>query len=242
MKNVSIHLTLTKKWTWLDNKAIKIWIDNSLDLGWKKEDIIFITNFPYEYNGVKSMLVDEANLSWFRPGSIKTCEVSRFLNRDQNNKTVYWIHDPDAYQLNTITENELELDNFDVGFTTYGWQPRWCLGSFFAKTKAKDIFTLIRNKVFETGIDDERTLVKLTDENYQNINSRIKTMNVTYNFGQRYIPTNYALATKPIKVVHFRPQSRGLDNIAQFFYGKNELGIPLASDRLKKIFKYHRMM
>lgn len=27
----------------------KIQIENSLKLGWKKEDILLVTNFPYEY-------------------------------------------------------------------------------------------------------------------------------------------------------------------------------------------------
>lgn len=242
MKNVSIYITPTKQYGRETDKSIKIWIDNSYDLGWKKEDIIFINNFPYEYNGIKSTIVDESNFCPFRPGSTKTCEVTRLLEGDPRDKTIFWVHDPDAYQLNPITEEELELDNFDVGFTTYGWSPKWCLGSYFAKKSSKDIFDAIKETIYEIQNEDERALRKLTRENYKNINSRIKTMNITYNFGQRHIPINYDLASKPIKVLHFRPEYRGLDNIAQFVYGKNRLGIPLMSNRLKKIFKYHRMI
>lgn len=241
MKNVSIHITPTKKWSRETAKSFKIWIDNSLDLGWKKEDIIFITNFPYEYNGIKSTIVDEANFCPFRPGSSKTCEVTRFLANVPNDNTIYWIHDSDAYQDNVITEKELELDDYDVGFTTYGWSPKWCLGSYFAKKASKDIFDDIKKVTYRIRDEDERAIFRLTKVNYNNINSRIKAMNITYNFGQRKIPINYELATKPLKVLHFRPQSQGFDNIGQFIYGKNRLNMPLMSKRLARIFKYHRM-
>jgi hypothetical protein len=87
--------------------------------------------------------------------------------------------------------------------------------------------------------EDERALVKLTKENFNNINSRIKTLNITYNFGQRNIPVNYKLADKPIRVVHFRPKYFQFDNIGQFMYGKNELNKVLMSDRLIRIFNEH---
>ena len=45
-----------------ENKmAVKIQIDNSLSLGWKPKDIMLVTNFDYEYKGVKSIIVGDEN-------------------------------------------------------------------------------------------------------------------------------------------------------------------------------------
>ena len=240
MKNLSIYITPLKRYTQEAETSIRIWIDNSLDLGWKKEDILFVNNFPYQYNGIKSIVVDEDSFCPFRPGSTKTCTVADLLEREfMKDGEIYWVHDPDAYQMNIITEKELELDKVDVGFTTYGWSPKWCLGSYFLKNSAKDIFQWIKNTVYEYFTEDERALVHLTKNNFNNINDRIKTLNITYNFGQRNIPINYELATKPIKVVHFRPKYFQFDNIGQFMYGKNELGIPIMNERLIRIFHKH---
>lgn len=239
MKNLSVYITPSKEYGPITDASIRIWIDNSLELGWKKEDILFINNFPFEHSGVKSIVVDESSFCPFRPGSTKTCAVADLLEQGFMGDDIYWIHDPDAYQLNTISESELELDGKDVGFTTYGWSQKWCLGSYFLKKEAKDIFKWIKDTIYEIHNEDERALVKLTRENFNNINNRIKTMNITYQIGQRYIPINYELATKPLKVLHFRPQYRGLDNLATFMYGKNELGMPLMSERLIKIFHHH---
>ncbi len=238
MKNLSVYLTPAKKYSEEADASIKIWIDNSLDLGWKKEDIIFINNFPYEYNGIKSVVIDEASFCPFRPGSSKTCAIADLLQQGFMEKDIYWVHDPDAYQLNPIIKSELKLDK-DVGFTTYGWSPKWNLGSFFLKDSAKDIFKWIKDTIYEIQNEDERALVKLTHENFNGINDRIKTMNITYQIGQRQIPVNYKLATKPLKVLHFRPHNKGLDNLATFMYGKNDLGFPLMNERLIKIFHYH---
>lgn len=240
MKNLSIYITPLKKYNDETLTSIRIWIDNSLDLGWKKNDILFINNFPFEYNGVKSIVVDESSFCPFRPGSTKTCAVADLLERGFMKKgEVYWVHDPDAYQMNVITEKELELGGVDVGWTTYGWSPKWCLGSYFLKDSSKDIFKWIKDTIYEYKAEDERALVKLTKENFNDINSRIKTLNITYNFGQRNIPINYKLADKPIRVVHFRPKYFQFDNIAQFMHGKNELNKVLMSDRLIKIFHRH---
>jgi len=239
MKNLSVYITPVKKYSQEADTSIRIWIDNSLDLGWKKENIIFINNFPYEYNGIKSTVIDESVFCPFRPGSSKTCATAYLLEQGFMGKDIYWVHDPDAYQLNIITESELDLNNADAGFTTYGWSNKWSLGSYFLKDTACDIFKRIKDTIYEIQNEDERALVKLTSENFNGINDRIKTMNITYNFGQRQIPVNYKLATKPLKVVHFRPQNGRLNNLAAFMYGKNELGIPLMNKRLIKIFQYH---
>jgi|SRR3989344_9405506 len=224
---------------------VKIQIDNSFDLGWKKEDILLVTNFDYEYNGVKSLVVDDNNFCPFDPLSTKTVTVSYLLSKGYlKNQELYWAHDFDAYQDNVITETELELSATDIGFTDYGWRPKWCLGSYFFKESSKDIFELIKNTAYKHKITDERALALLTSENTNNLNERIERLNITYNFGMRNVGFNYKIATKPLKVLHFHPHYTYKDNLPDtplncFMYGKNELNMPLMSERLIKIFHHH---
>jgi hypothetical protein len=64
MKNLLIYINPAKSFineAWKDENDIlaKIQIDNSLEMGCKKEDIILVTNFEYEYRGVKSIVVSD---------------------------------------------------------------------------------------------------------------------------------------------------------------------------------------
>ncbi len=218
---------------------VKIQIDNSLELGWKKEDILLVTNFEYEYNGIKSMVVDGINFCYFRPLSTKTVTVAYLLEKGMINKgELYWVHDFDAYQLEPITEEEIGLDEEEMqaGFMDYGWSTKWCLGSYFFKDSAKNIFKSIKDTIYQYKIEDERALVALTRKNINNINDWYKKLNITYGFGMRNVASNYEKAIKPLKVIHFHPWHRGVKTLDIFMYGKNEMKIPLMTDRLIKIF------
>ena len=59
MKNLLVYVSPNKQFDDEHKILAKIQIDNSLDLGWKKEDIILATNFDYEYRGIKSVIVDD---------------------------------------------------------------------------------------------------------------------------------------------------------------------------------------
>ena len=222
----------------------KIQIDNIFDLGGKKEDILLITNFDYQYNGVKSLVVDDNNYCSFSPISTKTPTVVYLIAKGILKKEeLYFVHDFDAYQLNAIKESELELGTADVGFTDYGWSEKWCLGSYFLKSSALDIFQWIKDAMYKYQVNEERVLLMLTRSNTNNINERYKRLNITYNLGKKQVGYNYKIATKPLKVLHFHPyyKDRKLPetNLECFMYGKNELNMPLMTERLIKIFHHH---
>jgi len=247
MKNLLVYINPHKHFD-ADGKRyrhnstlVKIQIDNSLDLGWKKEDILLITNFPFSYNGVKATVLEGDLYCPFRPLSTKTLTVSYLLEKGMVEKGhVYWVHDFDAYQVHPFRESELSLDNAHVGFTDYGWSPKWCMGSYFFNSEAKDLFGWIKETIYTHEAEDERALSSLTKNNTNNINDSIKKLNITYNFGMRNIGGNYEIADKPLKVLHFHPYYK--DNrlpdttLNCFMYGKNELNMPLMSERLIKIF------
>ena len=53
-----IYNKLTDNVRWSDEElfnSFKAQIDNSIERGWKKEDIIIGTNFDFEYKGIKNI-------------------------------------------------------------------------------------------------------------------------------------------------------------------------------------------
>lgn len=236
IKNLLVYVTPDKKFNAECSLLAKVQIDNALNLG-QKDDIILVTNFPYEYNGVESIIVTNDNYCAVRPRSIKTSIISHLIDQGIVEKgKIYWNHDFDAFQNNLIEESELGLEAVDIGLTDYGWKSRWCMGSFFFKDNAKDIFKLTKEIIFK-DVEDEAAMTELTEKNINNINERTRRLNITYNYGMKRIDKNYKIATKPVKVLHFHPSKPRLLDI--FMYGKSEIGIPLMSDRLREIFSHH---
>lgn len=246
MKNLIVYIHPAKKLIKDYGVLAKIQIDNSLGLGWKKEDIIFVTNFPWEYNGVKAIVVGTEHYCAVRPRSIKTAIVPFLIEAGIIEKgKIYWNHDFDAYQLNFIDEAELGLDDVDAGLTDYGWKQRWCMGSFFVKSSSKDIFEKALEIIYK-NIEDERVMVDLTGN--PTIGKRCKRLNITYNFGMRYVESNWEKAIKPLRIVHFHPRYKIVYPEPNYYWvwtwdvfvnGKNSLNMPLIDKRLLKIFNNH---
>jgi hypothetical protein len=243
--------------------SIKIQIDNILDLGWKKEDIILATNFPYEYNGVKSLLASNDN---YCPdispcASIINVIVELFERKLIQKGELYWYHDNDLYQLYKITESELNLGKADIGLVEWGTPRKLSCGSIFFKAGAEDIFRLIKEIMYKYRVNEQIALnavctnnllwatssprdagerfVPLDLEGAENIPQRVKKLNVRYDSETDSIRWNYPLATKPIKVAHFHFKSDlSLDSA---MYGKNSLKKVLLPERLIKIFHRHQV-
>jgi hypothetical protein len=219
MKNLLIYISPEKKFNAENEAYIKIQIDNSLHY-WYKEDILLATNFPYEYLGVKSLVVPDSLFSKISRCAIKI-NVICYLLENKLIDDIAWFHDTEAWQiapLNLMLEKEL-------GLTDYGWSDKWNGGSMFFKPTALDIFKLWRDKINKLGLDDERSLMDLTRRNYKDINSRIQRMNITYNIGKRRINENFSRADKPLKVLHFHPYRENLLNKFE----------PLLPDNLKSL-------
>lgn len=246
MKNLLIYTGPDKKFSEEDSILAKIQIDNSLDLGWKKEDILLTTDFPYEYNGVRSLVVADGLYYDFDKNANKSTVIIYLLNQGIiKPRELYWCHDFDAFQNFFFDEAELGLYGFDLGLTHYSYKPQWQFASLFLRESAKDIFELldstIRAKPYLSR-NNEKTLTHLIADNAIE-SSRYKRMNVTYSVAKRYIETIYEEAIKPLRVLHFRPSDKDAlmthTALEMFMYGKNRLKIPLMSDRLIKIFTRH---
>ena len=228
MKNLLIWVSDKKRFNEEASVLVKIQIDNSLRLGWHPEDFLLVTNFPYEYNGVKATLTKDENYCAVRPRSINTATIPALIDEGIiEDGYIYWDHDMDAYQLQPIDDEELGLDGFDAGLTNYGWKPRLCMGSFFVKVSSKDIFEKAKPIIY-SDVEDEDAVADILGADSA-LAERVKMMNITYNLGMRRVPENIERATKPIKIAHFHPNRPGLLEIFK----------PLMPYELVKIFAKH---
>lgn len=246
MKNLLIYTGPRKRFSDEDLILAKIQIDNSFDLGWKKDDILLVTDFDFKYNGVKSLVI-KGNI--FYPFDIKASKIpvivfllkKGLIEPDK----LFWCHDLDAYENFRIDEHELGLEQFDLGLTHYFYKPEWQCGSLFFKSGARDILELIdkttRKRPYNSR-NNEKTLTWLIKHNAID-EKRYKKLNTTYNLMKRSLDITFGAALKPLKVLHFRPSDKDIlmpdTALNMFMYGNNILNLPLMSKRLIKIFKYH---
>lgn len=200
MKNLLIYISPDKKFNDENKAYIEIQIENSLRY-WKLDDIMVVTNFPYEYMGVSAVVVPDSLYSGKK--SICIIKVNTIVYLLENNILTVpaWFHDTEAWQIECIN---IEIDK-KLLLTDYGWDKKWNGGSFFFKPEALHIFKLWQHKINETGKDDEKALMLLTESNTCGVNEDIRRLNITYNIGKRNIVSNLKKADKPIQVLHFHP-------------------------------------
>jgi len=231
MKNLLIFINPIKNFYAWYEALCKIQIENSLLLGWKKEDILLVTNFDYEYGGIKSLVVNDSLYCVPRRRASKI-NVIYYLLDNEIIKDLCWFHDFDAYQLQPFTEIESEIDGLDIAMTDYGWCTRSNTASFFFKPGAKDIMGRVRDTVYRYRTNEETSLDVLIRRNMNNINNRYKKLNCTYSLGGKRLSDHLLSlekAIKPLKVININPRS------GEFF----ERYRPFMSNELLSIFKRH---
>lgn len=239
MKNLLIYINPRKDFDEETKTLVKVQIDSSLSLGWKRQDLMLLTNFPYEYGGIDAMVVPDDLFCDFSLTQAKINGIVFLFEHDLIRDEIYYCHDFDHYQLVFIPESEIQekLGSADMGLTDYGRIPRWHTAGIFFKKGAEDIFKLLQETVYKDKIhNEEDALFMLTENNTNGIADRVQKLNCTYNYQQFNIRSTYPMADKPIRAVHFHPDWETIDI---FFYGKNKINTPLAGERLIKIFREH---
>ena len=232
VKNLMTFINPSKEFGKDYESLVKIQIDNANLLGWKSEDVMLVTNFPYEYGGIKAIEVpDSCYFAHRKRGSKLTTICYMFDNGLIADEC--WFHDFDAHQLQPFAEGEPDLEGKDAGFTTYGlgdYLVYWNSGSFFFKPATRDIFNWMKHVMYRYNCNDEQALNILTRRNENNINSRYKMLNCTYNLCRlRNTVDTYNIAVKPIRVLHFHPKMQKVYNECK----------PLMSKELLEIFEKH---
>lgn len=205
MKNLLIYINpVDKKFSKEHEELTKMQIDNSLELGWSPDNILLVTNFPFEYGGVKSIIVDNYEV-FDQNRSTKIPAINELFARGiiKENET-YWFHDHDAFQLVPF---DVTLDK-DAGFINHGWSKKWNAGSFFFKKGAQDIFIWIWEYMNMRNTNEQDALTSMWQENINDINDRYKLMNIAYNVNIYYIDRNLKRSELPVKVAHFHPHKK----------------------------------
>lgn len=232
----------------------KVQIENSLALGWRREDILLVTNFEFQYGETKAIVLLDVDFFERKPQVSKINAIIKlFEHRMIKKNETYWFHDLDAFQLEPITEDEIGILNNEIALTDFGGgkyfggQDRWSTGVIFFRSGSKDIFDRIKALAYEKRIDEEEALGLLVI-NDSKIRKRVKKINNTFNFIGYKLRFVYEKSIKPLKVVHFHPLvgkkrlgESGEKNALKFFKGENQLNTPLITDRVVKILKYHRI-
>lgn len=224
---------------------VKVQIENSLELGWKPEDILLFTNFDYEYGIIKANVLTDVDFFEHKPQATKINTIVKLFDKGLIKKgELYWHHDLDVFQLEPITDSEINLPEDSIALTDYGRVARWNTGTLFFKSGSKDIFERIKEEVYKQNTDEEHALGTLTRDD-RDISKRVIKINKTYNFTPYNLRSCYKMADKPLKIVHFHPlgpiMKLGVPRALDFYMGENKLHIPLITGRLLRIFKFHRI-
>jgi len=236
MKNLLIYVSPEKEFNDDHKRLVKLQIDNSISLGWKIEDIVLVTNFEYEYRGVKSTVIsDNAYCKFFYP-TTKLYSIVELFEKVLIEDELYWYHDFDCYELNNIIEEEVkeEMGDCVIGVSNYCQRPRLCSASMFFNNKAKNIFEWLKGECARDRINEERALMRAYYGKDESLSKQIKMVNTTYAFHKFNIVPTYKTTKKPIRVAHFHLTP---DKYEFYVEGKNKLKMSLIPERLIKIFK-----
>ena len=206
---------------------IKIQIDNGSDFGWDSTNTLFFTNFPYEYNGMKSIEIPDIYQGGNDPKSNKVPVIAWAIENGYISDGVYWFHENDAFQEKHI---ELDIDPGELAISRY--KPKigvWQCGSYFFRPS--NLFRRWADRMRDTKKSsfDAMVLSRMVDRG--EVAPPIE-LDVLYNLTERFLRRDYREGD-PF-VLHFHPHLH-----LNAFKGENKSGKKIISDRLLAIFEKH---
>lgn len=179
---------------------LKAQIENSLELGWRPEQLIFLSNFDFEFMGVQLQKIDLNAFCW--TGSKMFGLKWLFDNNRFPAGEIVWAKDLDTWQNIWFDAPDIR----DVGATYYS-RPKFNCGSVFWGPGSQDIISEVVKRLEENKeIKEEPVLNKMFKSN--DYKDRVTVLNTTYNVGCSGFVPRYERATKPIKVCHFHPTNK----------------------------------
>ncbi len=235
MKNLLTFVSPDRDFNDEHKMLARIQIDNSLSLGWKRWNMMLVTNFPYEYKGVKSIVIGDENYCDFHYPASKIYAIVNLFKEGFIEEDLYWYHDFDCYQLVPFAEEEPELESADMGLTNYGRMPRLCSASMFFKNTAADLFERLKEEVDRTKKDEEMGIARMIHAD-DTLSERVRLLNITWAFHKFNLRSCIKIVDKPIRTTHFHATP---DKYDFFVRGNNKLNMPLIPERLVNIFHQH---
>jgi hypothetical protein len=178
--------------------ALKAQIENSLDLGWRREDIVILANFDFEFMDVRTLKSDRMN-EFCLTGS-KCFGVLWYLTTIQTNGVV-WAHDLDAWQNAWFDPPAFR----DAGVTHYS-RPKINGGSIFWRKSGTDLLQEVVDLIVEEQRDREEPALDQTLRGRED--DRVTVLDNTYNVGCSGFVPRFENAMRPVRVCHFHPDNR----------------------------------
>ena len=175
---------------------VKAQIENSIELGWHKEDIVIVANFNFEFMGVKTI---KTKLNNFCQTGSKIFALYWYMKNGIINDVI-WSHDLDAWASVPFGCPDFEKD---VGGTQYN-NFKWNGGSTFWTPRSFDIVEEILRRLVEGKEPKEEPTLNRVFKSKE-YRDRISVVNHTYNVGcSGYVP-RFKKSLLPIRVCHFHP-------------------------------------
>lgn len=209
-------------------QILRCQIDNCLDLGWSTDEIVVMSNFEFEYNGVKTII---SKLNEFCATGSKMFGLRAFLE-NTDYKGIMWSHDLDVWENIKLVEPEFK----DIGIAQYS-NGKYNGGSLFWRIpESSNIIARICKDIEEGNLEREEPTLNtvLKSKEYKN---RVTVVNNTYNVGCSGYAVRFMKSEKPLKVCHFHSDNR----IAWETHAldRNELGEVGITVRLERIIRKH---
>ena len=211
---------------------LKSQIENMLQIGWLRENIIFLSNFDFEFMDIKAEKIKFNN---FCLSGSKMWGMQFLFDNDRVDDII-WSSDADCWQ-----NIWFDCPSFsgDVGACTYS-NPKWNGGSIFWKPSSKDIVDEVVGKLEQyKALKEEPLLNKIF--NSEKYAKRISLLNSSFNVGCSGFIPRFTRSLKPIRVCHFSPPNSiaweifGLDR-----EGIGEIAVTVRLERLLR--KYYPQM
>jgi hypothetical protein len=202
---------------------LKAQVENSIQVGWKAEDMIVVTNFDYEFMGVKAYntILNKTCLTGSKMFGLQWAFDNGLI------PDVVWASDLDAWQSVSFKEPKFK----DVGITTYS-TTKFNGGSVFWRKSAKDIIDHVVTVIAAGENKEEPTLNKLLKSDYKD---RTTVVDTSFNVGcSGFIPRLYR-AVKPIRVCHLNPLNRIAWETHRL--DRNGMGLVSVSSRLELLLR-----
>lgn len=226
----------------------KVQIDNSLAFGWKQEDIMIVTNFPYEYRGIKAIEVPDTTFSPKRKTVSKINAILALFDMGLIKDELFWFHDFDAFQNAPLGEVDLGDKELALTHTSVN-DSRLSTGVMFFSKKSEALLRAMQAKCVEFSTNEEMAL-RILIRNDPTIKDRLLILNISHNFAirKRNVVGQYEEADEPIKVLHFHPFDNRLcseevgKTSLDVVYGNNSFGKRLIGDGLDSILRQNDLI
>ncbi len=175
---------------------LKAQIANAMELGWKPEDVMLVSNFPFTFMGVGAIVAElnKGCLTGSKMFAVKWLMDNNLIDG------MIWAHDLDAWQNEVFDPPEI----LDVGIATYTSKLNG--GSVFWKKEARDIVQEVVEQIRLGEPIEEPTLNRVLKS--RKFKKRLTILNSTFNVGCSGYVNRLNRAEKPVRVCHFHPMNR----------------------------------